>query len=89
MTTNDTQTKGNRMTLTRDGKEWRIDISLGFVSVYVPVFDGDGRRRTIDFPRVGYVLYGPALFHWTAKPYLIAARRAAKTAIGDYEYTTR
>jgi hypothetical protein len=56
-------------------------ITVGYVAVYVPVFDCEGTQRTIDFPRIGGKLYGQANYHWTAKPWLKVAKAAATKAL--------
>jgi len=63
----------------------RTEITIGYVLVYVPEYDCEGGQRTIDFPRMGYSLYGQPRMHWIAKKYLAEARVAAKKAIAAFK----
>ena len=75
------------MVIDYDGKTYKVDICVGFVLVYVPLYDCDGAQRTIDFPRMGYSIYGSPKHHVAATPYVRTSRKVAKAAIAEFEYS--
>lgn len=56
-------------------------ITTGRVLVPVPLFDDEGTQRVIAFPRVGRILHGSPIMHWTATPFLARARKIARAAL--------
>ena len=59
----------------------KTEISIGYVNVYVPVYDGENTQRTISFPYIGKKLYGAPILHWTAKRYINDAKIYAAKAL--------
>jgi len=66
-------------------KTYRAQILRGYVVVETDILDPGGTRRTIDFPRVGFVLYGQPRHHKSVSRLVPELRRVARAAVKQYE----
>ena len=69
-------------TATAEHKPFDVEVTLGYVLVYVPVYDCEGKMRSIGMPRPGnqWGMAG-ANYHWTCKPYLARAKQIARATL--------
>jgi hypothetical protein len=72
----------------RDGKDYEVLVTRGYVMVRTHIIDCVGVRRTIDFPRVGFVLAGTPRFHVSVSHFVREARNAARVAIAELEFAS-
>ena len=69
------------MTTATETKPFDVEVCVGCVMVYVPVYDGDGKMRSIDFSRPEMGFGSGVNYHWTCKPYMAKARQLANAKI--------